>query len=523
MAVVSGGTAFPIKFNTLQVDGLYDYDFSAVSPTSAKYYDNATNYTLFQGSGFTFNAAHVPTGGTVTSVRYVINGSNALLITGLSIAATTVHTYAVQNNTQGLLSLALSRADTLNGTPLADVLSGYAGNDVLKGAGGKDVLDGGTGVDTALYTDKTGAVVVTLNGATNVTVTVGGVAEDTIRNIENVTGGSGADTLTGDGLANGLNGGAGSDTLRGLAGNDVLTGGLGKDVLDGGAGLDAAVYSDKAGAVVVALKGATNATVTVSGVAEDTIRNIENITGGSGADTLTGDGLANVLNGGAGKDIIRGGGGADTLIGGRGNDFLNGNSGLDTVDYSRDAAGGGTLGVIVNLLGNGAQGSLLADTAKDGFGNTDTVTNIPNVIGTQYNDQIYGGNHANRLSGGAGNDLINGGLGNDVLIGGAGNDTFVFNTALGPANIDTISDFAVPNDTMRLENAVFTALSVTGTLAAAAFHIGTASADASDRIIYNAATGAVSYDKDGAGGAAAVQFATVAHNLALTNADFFII
>ena len=35
--------------------------------------------------------------------------------------------------------------------------------------------------------------------------------------------------------------------------------------------------------------------MTVGGVAEDTIRNIENVNGGSGNDTLTGDGLANVL------------------------------------------------------------------------------------------------------------------------------------------------------------------------------------------------------------------------------------
>lgn len=432
MAVVSGGTAFPIKFNTLQVDGLYDYDLSTVSPTSAKYFDNATNYTLFKGDGFTFDSANVPTGGTVTSVKYVINNSTALLISGLSIAATTVHDLASQNDTQGLLSLVLSGADTLNGTPLADVLSGYAGNDILKGAGGKDVLDGGAGIDTALYSDKTGAVVVTLKGATNVKVTVGGVAEDTIRNFENVTG-------------------------------------------------------------------------------------------GSGADTLTGNGLANVLNGGAGNDTLRGGGGADTLIGGRGNDNMNGNSGRDTVDYSRDAASGGTRGVIVNLLGNGSQGGLPADTAKDGFGNTDTVTNIPNVIGTKFSDQISGGNHANTLSGGAGNDLIGGGLGADVLTGGAGNDTFLFNSTLGATNIDTITDFVVPNDTMRLENAVFTALSVTGELAAAAFHIGAAAADASDRIIYNADTGAISYDKDGTGAAAAVQFATVSHDLVMTNSDFFVV
>jgi Ca2+-binding RTX toxin-like protein len=525
MAVVNGGTAVPIRFDTLQVNKLYDYDFSTVSSTTAKYYDDSTNYTLFQGSGFTFDAAHVPTGGTVSSVRYVINGSTALLITGLSISATTVHTYASQNNTQGLLGLVLSGADTLTGTPLADVLRGYAGNDTLKGAGGKDALDGGTGVDTALYTDKTGAVVVTLNGATNATVTVAGIAEDTVRNIENVTGGSAADTLTGDALANTLVGGAGNDKLMGAAGNDNLTGGVGKDVLDGGSGSDTVLYKDKTVAIALTLNGTTNATATVAGVAEDTIRNVENVTGGSGADTLTGDGFANILNGGAGNDIIRGGGGADTLIGGRGSDSLNGNSGSDTVDYSKDAASGGTLGVIVNLLGVGSQGGLLADTAKDGFGNTDTVKNIPNVIGTQLNDQIYGGNHANKLSGGAGNDLINGGLGNDVLIGAAGNDTFVFNSALGSTNIDTISDFVVVNDTMRLENAIFTALSTTGTLASAAFRANTTglAGDSSDRVIYETDTGKLYYDANGSAAGGGIHFASLTAGLALSNADFFVI
>ena len=59
----------------------------------------------------------------------------------------------------------------------------------------------------------------TLDGATNATVTVGGVAEDTIRNIENVHRRVGQRQLTGDALANGL----------GRAGNDVLNGGGGND------------------------------------------------------------------------------------------------------------------------------------------------------------------------------------------------------------------------------------------------------------------------------------------------------
>ena len=42
----------------------------------------------------------------------------------------------------------------------------------------------------------------TLNGATDATVTVAALPRTPIRNIENVLGGSGDDTLTGDGLAN---------------------------------------------------------------------------------------------------------------------------------------------------------------------------------------------------------------------------------------------------------------------------------------------------------------------------------
>ena len=70
-------------------------------------------------------------------------------------------------------------------------------------------------VDRADYSDKTAPVIVTLNGATNATVSVGGVAEDTIRNIENLTGGSGNDTSLVTVLANNFIGGAGNDTLRG--------------------------------------------------------------------------------------------------------------------------------------------------------------------------------------------------------------------------------------------------------------------------------------------------------------------
>ena len=47
--------------------------------------------------------------------------------------------------------------------------------------------------------------------------------------------------------------------------------------------------------------------------------------------------------------------------------------------------------------------------------------------------------------------------------------------------------------------------------------------DAGDRIIYNSSTGALSYDADGTGVAAPVQFAHLTSGLALTNSDFHVV
>ena len=141
-----------------------------------------------------------------------------------------------------------------------DTVTGNAAANVLQGGSGKDKLAGGAGLDTADYSDKAGAVVVTLNGAANVAVKIGSAIEDTIRSIENIIGGNGHDRIIGDSLANVLTGGNGNDTLDGRlgadilqgalgndtllggAGNDVLNGGLGNDVLTGGTGSDAFLF-----------------------------------------------------------------------------------------------------------------------------------------------------------------------------------------------------------------------------------------------------------------------------------------
>ena len=128
------------------------------------------------------------------------------------------------------------------------------------------------------------------------------------------------------------------------------------------------------------------------------------------------------------------------------------------------------------------------------------------------------------IDGGGPSDALVGGLGDDVLFGGGGMDGCLFNTALNAANnIDSIVGYSVADDTIRLDNVIFTTLA-DGALGAPAFFIGAAAHDADDRIIYNSATGAPSFDADGnAGGAALIQFATLSSGLALTSADFFFV
>ncbi|NKD78126.1 hypothetical protein HEQ60_10185, partial [Haematospirillum sp. H1815] len=204
--------------------------------------------------------------------------------------------------------------DRLYGGDDNDTLNGDGGNDVLNGGEGEDILDGGDGVDTADYADRSGPVSVILRDGRDSKALVSGRAEDTLRNIENVTGGSAGDHLTGNKGANVLKGGDGDDRLLGKGGDDILDGGYGKDVIDGGDGIDTVDYSWCPGSLEITLAGAKTATVLVDGEEEDTLRNIENIIGGFGDDTLTGDDKANTLTGGEGADTLAGGGGADRFV-----------------------------------------------------------------------------------------------------------------------------------------------------------------------------------------------------------------
>jgi Ca2+-binding RTX toxin-like protein len=243
---------------------------------------------------------------------------------------------------------------------------------------------------------------------------------------------------------------------------------------------------------------------------------------GAGGDKLYGSALADTFNGGTEADALYGYAGDDKLSGDDGDDALNGGLGADAL-----SGGAGTDRALYTSATTGVIASLLGSSINAGEARGDTYSLIENLTGSSFNDALYGNAVANAINGGAGNDIIKGYGGSDALTGSLGNDTFIFDTALNAAtNVDTITDFNVVADTMQLQNAVFTTLTVTGVLSATAFVKNAAgvAADASDRIIYETDTGNVLYDQDGNGGAfAGVQFAKLAAGLAITNADFFVI
>ncbi len=89
--------------------------------------------------------------------------------------------------------------------------------------------------------------------------------------------------------------------------------------------------------------------------------------------------------------------------------------------------------------------------------------------------------------------------------------------------MDRVTDFNSSFDTFQLENAVFTSLTSTGTLARSAFYVGAAAHDATDRIIYNPTTGALTYDSNGNAAGGSTQIATLSTGLSLTRSDFEVV
>jgi Ca2+-binding RTX toxin-like protein len=144
------------------------------------------------------------------------------------------------------------------------------------------------------------------------------------------------------------------------------------------------------------------------------------------------------------------------------------------------------------------------------------------ISGSNGSSYLTGTSGNNWLKGNGGRDVLVGKEGSDLLTGGTHQDAFVFNTTIGK-DVDFITDFSPADDSIRLENTIFTKLTKTGALSSDFFKVAEKAADANDYIVYNKSTGVLSYDADGSGSQAAVKFAVIENKAALTAADFFVI
>jgi Ca2+-binding RTX toxin-like protein len=363
--------------------------------------------------------------------------------------------------------------DTLTGSTAVNTLSGGNGNDtfIAFAGDGDDVLSGGAGIDAYdLSATLAGATVTTISASS------ADIGNDSLSAIENIVGGQGNDSITMAAGVNVIHGGGGNDIIAGGAGNDLLYGGDdndtfiynfgdGADLIDGGSGTDTLQIAGNSAANTLSLLFDGTS---VTGLFGGTLTSIDaiNVDFGSGIDLLnyagsTADvivdlaagaasGLASVtgvenVTGGSGNDTLMGDGAINTLRGGNGNDtYFAENS--DVIIET-----GGTGGGIDTVMTSSASFLLSASVENLVFTGAGSFTGIGNsganaLTGGSGTDVLNGEGGADRLTGGAGDDLLNGGIGADI---------FVFGAGFGQ---DVIQDFAVSgaaHDIVEIDSDLF--------------------------------------------------------------------
>jgi len=351
-------------------------------------------------------------------------------------------------------------------------------------------ITGAAGTDTLTITDAGGAVAIAFpatvtlienlmlaNGTNNFTFNAANA-------FTSITGGTGTDTLNlaGLGLGTSVNAGAGIDNVTfGGALTGTLDGGLGADTftmsanstfngatitsfetlagaftasmtvaqmngfttaINTGAGAGGTVTLTDAG--IAAVTGTTTHFVLANGTNDFTANSAvsHNITGGTGADTIT---LASL----DAADTINGGLGIDTLVitNNTGGFIANQLSNLEVITFTGPVGGPTTLTLTSDVTATTGLGSLTVNATGGAsqvvvtYGGASTVG--ATINGSTGNDTLTGGAQADTINGGAGNDSIVASAGTDRITLGEGNDIFVLmavaNTAV--AGVDVITDF----------------------------------------------------------------------------------
>ena len=357
--------------------------------------------------------------------------------------ATLTGSYATGRAHSPAISTLLSAltGDTLVATGNNTTLYGGAGKDSLVALGYNDYLISGTGADTLLGTTIVGAADTLVgNGLSSL---VGRGANDTFVLSRN-----------GDKIISSLSGGTAlmqgkSSTILTSINNFSLT-----DTTNHGTGvafINKLVYTGSGGATLTG--NALADTIignTLSGgnfISAGTGTNADSLVGGSGNDTLQGNGRS-TLNGGAGIDAfyVTAQNGAtstpgDTILetGANGLVVVKGNGTYDLGKLGNQAQGISTLrsdgsGSFVTLIGNNnANGNLIVGTNMAGGRNSLVAGNgsytATLVASSTGNNTLIGNAGIDSIVAGAGNDFISlasaSALAKDTVSGGLGTDTLV--------------------------------------------------------------------------------------------------
>ena len=420
--------------------------------------------------------------------------------------------------------------DTLSGDAGIDTLYGGNGDDLLDGGLDKDISYGGAGFDVFILTGNVfaddvyggaGVDFLDLSGFTGSQGFIVNLLLETysfspnefgadgtyvVESVDRVIGSINNDVMTGDSLGNVLAGNDGDDTLNGGLGADLAAGGNGNDTIFVNSLAD--VVNEFAGQGTFDRVIASNSYTLGVGVAVE--RFVAANPAGTIAINLTGNALAQSTTGNAGANILStGGGAADTLTGLAGADIYRV---FNINDIIVEGVGGGIDRVAAAVSFNLAADDNIETLATNGSAGVSAI----NLRGNALAQNVQGNNGAN---------ILNGGGGSDTLTGFAGADTFAFNSALGAANVDVITDYSVVADRIMLENAVFIGLGA-GPLLASAFSssIDGFATDATDRIMYETDTGFLWFDQDGsAGGFARIRFGDLAGSLGMTAGEFVVV
>lgn len=232
---------------------------------------------------------------------------------------------------------------------------GTSGNDDLRGTSGADVVLALGGDDTVRT--KGGRDRVCAGGGDDMVISGGGN--------DIVVGGAGSDIVIAGGGDDYMSGGGGLDGLLGMSGDDAYHGDAGI--------LDLAAFLASTSGVRADLANGT-----ADGEGHDTLDGIEALTGSSSADRLLGDSGLNALFSGEGADVL---------------------DGRDGEDY---------------VLLTSAPGPVEIDLGDDVYTGGGLARRIEHVIGSPFDDTIYGDSKFNYLDGADGTDAVDGIDGSDI-------------------------------------------------------------------------------------------------------------